>query len=231
MSAHDIDFDPRDPLLRSIGVEHAFGTRDARAPEGLLRPQQVHGRAVAVTQSNRHFEPREADAIVCNRPGVAIGIASADCVPILLATSDGSAVACVHAGWRGLALGVVAAGVDALRQCAPSGQALTAAIGPAAGLCCYEVDEPVLTALQGRFGPDTVQDALRHSRPGHARVDLASLAQRDLQVAGVLPSSISRVCSHCTICNPDRFYSYRRDGEHAGRLVHHIASRDLPAAP
>ena len=108
-------------------------------------------------------EPVEADAIVSTTPGLAVGIVTADCVPILVASRDGSRVGAIHAGWRGLAAGVIEAGIEAM-DVDVSG--LVAAVGPAARGCCYEVDEPVAEALAVRYAA-LLQEVLVPGRSGH----------------------------------------------------------------
>jgi len=212
----------RHALLDAAGVSHGFGVRGATAPARLVRPRQVHGMAVAQVRAGV-AAPSEADAIVCTTPGLAIAVVTADCVPILVATRDGGAVAAIHAGWRGLAAGVVQAGIAALRVAAP-GAALVAATGPCIGACCYEIDAPVVEALAARFG-DALAPALAATRPGHHRVDLAALVHAALRRAGLEASAIGALAGACTHCDPARFHSYRRDGAGAGRLVHHVAAR------
>jgi len=206
-------------------VAHGFGLRDAPTPAGLLRPVQVHGSAVVVLRAKPRAALGEADAVVSSLAGVAVGVVTADCVPVLLASSDGSAVAAVHAGWRGLAAGVVEAGV---RSLASLGAApLRAAVGPCIGACCYEVDDPVLDALRGRFGA-ALDAALLPSRQARALLDLAALARAALRGAGVRDADIETVPDACTRCDAPRFHSARRDGREAGRLVHWIAARRDP---
>ncbi len=219
----------RHPLLAALGVEHGFGLRDAPAPEGLLRPRQVHGTAIVAAADCRAEPPPEADGVVSAEPGVPVGVVTADCVPVLLAGEAGRAVAAVHAGWRGLAAGVVAQGVDALRRRVAgggsggrSGGRLVAAIGPHIGPCCYEVDAPVLDALGAAFG--ALDGALRPSRPGHALLDLGALVALALARSGVVTRDTAALEDCCTRCDPERFHSYRRDGPRAGRLVHFIAA-------
>lgn len=212
-----------DAVLAVLGVEHGFGTRDARAPHDLVRPRQVHGCAVAQISAAGRADPPEADAIVSLAPPFAAAIATADCVPILLAAGAGERVAAVHAGWRGLAAGVVAAGVAALRDAAP-GAPLCAAIGPHIGACCYEVDDPVASRLAERFG-ELLAGALRPARAGHGMLDLGALVRHDLERAGLTRGAIGIQAAACTACDPLRFHSYRRDGPAAGRLVHFIRPR------
>src|SRR5262249_8890982 len=109
----------RHPLLAPFA--HGFGTRGCEAPEGLVRPKQVHGRAVLRAERGQVGLLGDADAIVCNLPGVPVGVVTADCLPVLIAAPSG-AVAAAHAGWRGLAAGVLAAAVDALAAIAPDAE-------------------------------------------------------------------------------------------------------------
>lgn len=217
----------REPLLEALGVQHGFGTRGSPAPAELLRPRQVHGAAVVRAGECRRDPPPEADAVVAIGPGAAVGVVTADCVPLLLAGPGGRAVAAVHAGWRGLAAGVVEAGVAGLCRAADAPPArLRAAVGPHIGPCCYEVDGPVLDALEQRLGR-ALEAALRPSRAGHALLDLGALAAAALRQAGLVEAGVGRSAALCTRCDPERFHSYRRDGPRAGRLLHFIA----PNAP
>ena len=211
----------RHPLLDAWRVEHGFGLRDQPEPPGCLRPRQVHGVAIAAAGDCRRDPPPEADGVVADAPGLTVAVVTADCVPVLLAAEGGAAVAAVHAGWRGLAAGVVAQGVDALRRKA-AGARVRAVVGPHIGPCCYEVDAPVLDALAARFG--ALDAVTRATRPGHATVDLGALALRALVAAGLAAEDVAAVDGACTRCDAIRFHSYRRDGPRAGRLVHFIST-------
>jgi YfiH family protein len=215
----------RHPLLDRIGVPHGFGVIDAAPPAGLLRVRQVHGIAVAIVDEEGVPSHDEADAVVSCQTQRPVGVMTADCVPILAAARDGSAVAAIHAGWRGLGAGVVEAGISALRvQCGGVQADLVAVIGPHIGASCYEVDAPVLDTLRARFG-EAVDDASEPTRPGHRRLALGDLVALALGRAGVREGSVAMLAGACTSCDARRFHSYRRDGEHAGRLVHHISAR------
>ncbi len=213
----------RHPLLEVAGLEHGFGVRGVAAPPGVRRPRQVHGAAVCAAA--RCDPDTEADAVLAVEPGVAVGVVSADCVPILAASDDGRAVLAIHAGWRGLAQGVIEAAIAAL--CGANGSRVIAAIGPHVGPCCYEVDEPVLAALAVRHAA-ALPAALRPSRAGHAWLDLGCLAQQALCAAGLAPAAIGTLPGACTCCDRARFHSYRRDGPRAGRL-HHFVRTSLKA--
>jgi hypothetical protein len=141
----------------------------------------------------------EADGVATTSTELVALVLTADCVPVALATTK--AIAMVHAGWRGLADGVLQAGVDALRALDPDG-AVHAAIGPAAGVCCYEVGDEVAA----RF-PDKPRRADR-------MLDLKGIAARRLRAAGV--EQVHDV-DRCTMCEPGVFFSHRASGPVTGR--------------
>jgi YfiH family protein len=213
-----------DPMLGRCEVVHGFGVRGSLAPEGCLCPRQVHGAGVARAETWRASRPvPEADAVVASRAGAVVGVVTADCVPILLAASEGVGVAALHAGWRGLARGVVRAGVAELARAAGVGtERLVAAIGPHIGACCYEVDAPVLDALRGELGSAALTSATA-VRTDHWMLDLGALAALALERAGLPRASIGTATARCTACDRGRFHSYRRDGARAGRLAHFVA--------
>src|SRR4030095_15730962 len=114
-----------------------------------------------------------------------------------------------------------AAGVGAT---AADGAPAAAVIGPHVGASCYEVDAPVVHALEARFG-DAVGAALTPTRAGHGEIDLARLAALDLARAGLAPDRIAILADACTACDRERFHSYRRDGPRSGGLFHFITAR------
>lgn len=216
-----------DPVLIALGIDHAFGERGGQLPESTVFPEQVHGiesfdAGPAVPIVGR----RKADVIVTRKPGQNIGIVTADCVPILIATKTGRAVGAIHAGWRGLSAGVIESGLGALRALngAAGEEDLAAAIGPAARACCYEVDAPVRDALEQRYSGH-LGKFLRPGRPARFQLDLPMLAGRILEENGVERQHVGTENAICTICSGTRFESYRRDGSAAGRLRHFISPR------
>ncbi len=152
----------------------------------------------------------EADASVASAPGVVLAILTADCLPVVFAADDGSEIAAAHAGWRGLAAGVLEATLAAMRTPA---ERVVAWFGPAAGPQAYEIGSEVRDAFVSR---DARADAaFAPTRPGHWRVDLYALARQRLAGAGV-----ARVHGGglCTISDPARFFSHRRDAR-TGRMA------------
>ena len=172
-------------------------------PRSVLSGHQVHG---AVLQSrdlpaepNGFAEPgaplAEADGQTTTAAGLVPAVLVADCLPV--AVSGPGGVAMLHCGWRGLAAGIVAAGIAAV-----AGEA--AAIGPGIGPCCYEVGDEVLESFAG-LGQGIADGRM---------LDLAEVARRLLAEAGVEAIESAGLCTHC---NPDLFFSHRRDGGETGR--------------
>jgi YfiH family protein len=168
--------------------------------EKLALNYQVHSTRVVRAAAGMRGE--HADGLWTDEPGLPILAMSADCLPIAIARTDTNtlAVAVLHAGWRGLLAGIVAAGTDALGR-----GSLAAAIGPAIGPCCYEVGEEVAAPFRDRFGDDVMDDR---------RLDLWTSAERALRTAGV--ERIDRF-DRCTACEPETFFSHRRDAGRTGR--------------
>ena len=168
--------------------------------EKLALNFQVHSDRVRRAAAGLRGE--HADGLWTDEPGLPILAMSADCVPIALARVDANrpAVAVLHAGWKGLLAGIVEAGARALGD-----YELTAAIGPAIGPCCYEVGEEVAAPYRERFGDDVVCER---------RLDLWTSVERALRAAGV--ERVHRV-DRCTACEPEVFFSHRRDRGRTGR--------------
>ena len=171
-------------------------------------------------------DPVLGSEVVPHEPGRTVGIVTADCVPLRLAEEGGGWVAAVHAGWRGLTAGIAATTVAWLAERGVLPGRLRAAIGPHVGPCCYEVDAPVLAAVEARFGPSGLAEAARAGRSGHAWLDLGALLTRDLVAAGLPPEGIGAAAAACTACDSERFHSYRRDGPRSGRLHHWVTVRN-----
>ncbi len=191
------------------------------APEQLVRVRQVHG--ARVVRARAAGPQTRADALWALRGDgpVVLAVHTADCVPVLLADRHGRAVAAVHAGWRGVAGGVVPATVAALASAGVAPADLVAAIGPCIEQAAFEVGPEV--AL--RFPAEVVA-----RRPGaRPHVDLVAAVRLQLAGCGVASSAIERV-GGCTHAHPERYFSYRRDGPGMGQHLSFIGLRDGAAA-
>jgi YfiH family protein len=188
--------------------------------ETVVFPRQVHGSRVVAVEDARPAAPDEADALVTDRPGTLLGVLGADCPGVLLAHPARRALAVVHAGWRGVAAGVVEAAVGELaRRYGAQPDGLLAAVGPAISAPRYEVStevaERVVRALEGA-GSEHVRRTVLAGRPGHVHVDLSAAIRGQLERAGV-PAERIEVHGGCTFGEPERWFSHRRDGERTGR--------------
>ncbi|TMH30552.1 MAG: peptidoglycan editing factor PgeF [Betaproteobacteria bacterium] len=180
-----------------------MATEEARARLRSLLPgeprwlHQVHG--ARVVDADRLASVEKADAAVARTPGTVCVVKIADCMPVLLADEAASVVGAAHAGWRGLAGGVLEATVDAMG--APPSE-LYAWLGPAIGPQVYEVGEDVRAAI------GEPASAFRATRPGHWLLDLYAVARARLEAKGV-----RRIYGggYCTCTERERFFSYRRD--------------------
>jgi YfiH family protein len=174
-------------------------------PDGATMAWQRHGATVTRAQPRGVVTPgtvyEHCDGLWSDEPGRAMLLLTADCLPIAIARRTGRpAVSILHAGWRGLLNGVVAAGVRSLGD-----EEVAAAIGPGIGPCCYEVGEEVAAPFREAFGEDVVPDG---------RLDLWTSAERALRAAGCV--DVDRL-DRCTSCEPDLFFSHRRDRGRTGR--------------
>lgn len=171
--------------------------------------EQVHSARVVAAGVGRSGE---GDALVGDGEA-ALSVVTADCVPVLIAA--GTRVAAVHAGWRGIAAGVVEATVARLAEEAraageePRPAGWSAWIGPAIGACCYEVGPEVADRVRAASADDAVLP-----RPDRPHLDLPIAVVAQLARTGV---GTVRPLLWCTRCEPDRLHSYRREGEAAGR--------------
>lgn len=189
--------------LEASGLRHGFGERSSRYPEGIRTARQIHSDII----QDAGTPLGEGDALLSNHSGVLVGVKTADCVPILIVDPSTHSVAAIHAGWRGTALGIAAAAVRDMStrwRIDPSG--LRAAIGPAIGVCCYEIGPEVAH----RFGIET-------HKPVH--LDLRAINEMHLRHAGLSNIWKSELC---TFCAASRFFSWRRERENAGRMLSFI---------
>jgi YfiH family protein len=182
----------REEILRSI---------ESAAPP-LAWAKQIHSAVVLPAQAG---SCGEGDAVYTGDPDLALSVVTADCVPVLVAGPAG--LAAIHAGWRGIAGGVIPAALDRMTG-DPAER--TAWIGPAIGPCCYEVGEDVAA----RVVAASTSEFARPGSNGKPHLDLQAAARHQLAAGGVRQVFVVPVC---TRCDTEKLWSYRREGKAAGR--------------
>jgi YfiH family protein len=225
-----------------------------RAGFDLVTIRQVHssliwrvGREAASAESQL-----TGDGLITDKPGLLLGILTADCVPVLVADLRKAAVGAFHAGWRGAVDRIVEKGVGRMRmEFGSRPEDLVAAIGPRIGPCCYPVGEEVRQRFEAQFDyagelfrevydSDPVRRKypmlfLTARAPGHSdlgpatHLDLADANRRQLMAAGLRPEAIHSI-GECTSCSPRRFFSYRREQALSGRMMSVIGIRPSPGS-
>lgn len=191
--------------------------------------------------------PRRADGQITGEPGLLLAVLTADCIPVLVADRRRRVVGAFHAGWRGTVGRIVECGVGRMRlEFGSRPEDLVAAIGPGIGACCYAVGEEVQAEFESQFAyaeklftevydPDSIrikypmlflnQRAPGHSPPGvKLHLDLIEANRRQLIDAGLKPERIHQA-GGCTSCHTDRFFSYRAEHGHTGRMMSAIGIR------
>lgn len=168
---------------------------------GLRTCYQIHSALVVTIDSDGPYERTEADAMVTNQPGIALGILTADCAPVLFADAQGGVIGAAHAGWKGALGGVLKNTVDAMERLGASRTRIQAVIGPCIGPESYEVGDEFLE----HFGPGNTA-FFTPGRPGHAFFDLPGYVQNRLEKLGIS----AMWCGYDTLPDEARFFSYRR---------------------
>ena len=240
----------RAAILSNAGFLHGFSTRAGGADFSLLRApdalaldctrlarevgfdparlyqaKQVHGTTAHIAVGNpADVVTRDGDAVVARDLGAAAGIRVADCVPVLVADEATGTCAAIHAGWRGVERGIVRAVVLAYFLDGGSSK-IIAAIGPSIGHCCFEVSLDVATQIEAAVADPRVVVARYPERK--AKVDLRLAVRAQLVACGLADDRIEDV-GGCSFCDPEKYHSFRRDGDASGRMIAVIVA---PRAP
>lgn len=215
---HSVDFVSAHPVHGSqvieVTAEHiqdwnAFRQEPERYPHGY-----------------KHLLTTKGDAMITRLPHIGLMWAYADCTPIMLFDPEHRAIALIHAGWRGMSQAIIVATIQSMQQTyGTDPTAVLAGIGPTIGPCCYEVDAPVIAAFEAHpiarqymtFSTVLVTETDGRQRESQ-RLDLGAASALQLRHAGVQPNHIETF-PLCTGCNPDLFYSYRKEQRQTGRHV------------
>jgi len=217
------------PLFRR--TKHAFVTKTRKGektlraalgiPQGrLLTLRQIHGAEVLIYEQHTRAltYPLPYDAVITDKKRVALGIWTADCLPILMIDRSKKVIAAVHAGWQGIWRGVIERTARTMIEAFESSpKDILAGIGPGIGPCCYEVGTDVKSLFQ-----DSHEGAhqFMQEREGRTYLDLRGAAQLELSQVGIPPENIETI-PLCTACRKDLFFSYRRDKK-PGRQLSYI---------
>jgi len=224
----------------------------------FFQVHQVHGDRILTIDDaeSQTFDPQslDYDAVITNRPGLALCVKTADCVPVLMADTEKRIVAAVHAGWRGSALNISGKVLRSLSErYGTRPQDVQAAIGPAIGACCYEVDATVYEAMESQPERDKIfasrsesgsgsgagsrsksgmgtktgmkTETGREAGMGKWKLNLALANRHQLQELGVPGENIHNA-DLCTSCASEWFYSHRKEGGITGRLLNFIMIND-----
>src|SRR5437899_4863234 len=218
----------------------SLGAKSGNKLWPLIANRQVHSDVIHVLR-NRPKQPLVGDGLITNLAGVALGVLTADCLPVLLVDRKNKVVGAFHAGWRGTAQRIAEKGVGAMRrEFGSRPEDIYAAIGPGIGKCCYVVGEELRQKFQSQFDyaealfhevkdSDPVRQKypllfLNQRAPGHGdlcielHLDLAEANRRQLRAAGIPDRNIT-VIGECTACNTKKFFSHRADPGHTGRMM------------
>jgi YfiH family protein len=189
------------------------------SPSTLVTANQIHQDGVLVIDASSPPNPPKAscDAIVTQRPGIAIGVLTADCVPVLLYDSERSVIAAIHVGWKGTALNLCAKTIRLMAErFGTDPKSLLGAVGPSIGPCCYEVDHHVCSSFSEHSGRWTAW--ARPSAPGRWKLDLPR-ANIEMMTSVGVPGENITCFRTCTCCQEDLFFSHRRDNGITGRQI------------
>jgi len=208
---------------------------------GMVTLRQIHSSLIRRVAADDINTALKGDGLMTDRPGVLLGIQTADCIPVLVADRKNRAVAAFHAGWRGTLARIVENGVGRMRlEFGSRPEHLIASIGPGIGRCCYSVGDEVRQQFESQFvyAPELFREVydsdpvkekypmlfLTARAPGHSELgpgmhlDLVEANRRQLLAAGLRQGSIF-VTGQCTGCHPDRFFSHRIERGFTGRMM------------
>jgi YfiH family protein len=236
----DLPQDQRDPMTNiRQNIARVLSAIGATGRE-VVEVHQVHGPAVHESRRGgpSHAGPNDtkADALITDDPGRIAAVRIADCAPILLANAGGSVVAAVHAGWRGVVLGVLPAAIEKIRSSGVAGE-IVAAVGPCIGRDAFEVSDDVAIEFRKVFGERTPH-VRAAAAPGKHLIDMKAALAEQLAAAGVNRIDI---LPHCTVLSQRKplagegpsggggpmFFSHRRDGGRTGRMMAMIGPKGL----
>jgi YfiH family protein len=196
--------------------------------EKVVSLPQIHSaKVIKVTREmagEGYFTPAstECDGYVTNEPGVAFGIKTADCLPILLCDKEAGVISALHAGWRGSVAGIVHNGISEMVKLGAKPEKICCALGAAIGQCCFEVGEEVRDAAIALTGSKADEFFKHGKKEGKYYFALSDFNEYLLLSLGILPKNIDKN-TECTCCNSDDYFSHRKTNGNRGTILAVIA--------
>lgn len=200
-------------------LEHGFGTKSAAAVKNLAMCKQIHSADVLIAG---HLGVNgTGDALISEIDGIVAGVRTADCLPILLIDPVTRTAAAIHAGWRGTVQNIAAKAARMMSErFGAKAETMEAAIGPGIGPCCFEV------------GPEVAREFGPYDSTERTHLDLQKINREKLEEIGIGRIFLANACTYCGEAD---FFSYRREGEAAGRMISYAGIRQgqaaMPAPP
>ena len=222
------------PYLASLNTGYGLGDEDGTVDQNRLifseavgfdvekavGARQIHSSVVkTVTSSDAGRFDFECDGFVTGERGIALTVKTADCVPILFCDEDAGVIGAVHAGWRGTAAHIAPICISEMEKLGARAENVKVAVGACIHSCCYEVDQPFFDSVEASVGKELCSRFVLKDKAGDRyHADLAGLNCALLEDAGVLRRNIF-VCSECTCCKPEVFFSHRASGGKRGVMM------------
>lgn len=215
---HSFIIKQKDSGIETNGALKEIAARILNLEKGQIATiNQTHSDAVFVHNVDNRAADEGVDAHITDSHGIALGVVTADCVPVLLIDKKKRIVAAVHSGWKGTAKKILQKTVKKMSDSFGSKpEDMIAGIGPSIGKCCYEVDEKVIEPMKKEF--DYLNRFSAQKKENKWHIDLQMINREQLIETGLMPENIN-IVNLCTSCHSDLFYSYRRDGAGTGRMM------------
>lgn len=191
---------------------------DIERGSGATHDAPPNSQPLGSNTADTNADSREGDGLYTDISGVALGVKTADCVPILLYAPDVPAVAAVHAGWRGTVAGIAAVGCEQLVSLGAKPENIIAAIGPAICYDCYPVGEDILNTAAANLGPTLAREFIHEGSDARLHADLPGLNRRLLLEFGLMDDNID-VCAMCTCHMPGLYFSHRFSHGRRGTMM------------
>ncbi len=200
-------------------LKHGFGSRyDAPLEGEVIMSQQVHEDRIFLVDAAKSQRVQGYDAFLTQEEGISLCIKTADCLPVLMIDPMTRTIAAVHSGWRGSAKNIVVKTLHEMISLGADPEAILVASGPHMRGTCYEVDAVVWNAFPAESRESYFMPS---EKEGHYFFDNALYNHHQLIGQGIRPENID-VLDRCTFCEPEEFFSYRREKDQAGRLLNWI---------